>query len=236
MKILPFPAVRVNPEHLDQCGVPETSDETRDLIADGAYVKDPGAAYYACTYAHDGKTSTGIMALVDLASFEDGSVAHAPSPDVDAVSEAATQQNTDEENERERILNSGLQTSVIVEYDDQPVLDVIVGAAKQGAPLYELANTTSSATLRVWEIKRRDAIDAIHEMLEHATGTALASDPTRLNSMRAADRTLIDTAKAAGGYTGKEPFNYLLCTLVPKSESADYGMISGLVMHQIEKL
>ena len=59
----------------------------------------------------------------------------------------------------------GCQTGpIFLTYRDQPVLDMIVGAAMTSTPLYDFADE-SGVRQTVWEVVRHDAVDALRAML-----------------------------------------------------------------------
>ena len=52
---------------------------------------------------------------------------------------------------------------VSLAYEASPVMDIILGAAKEGASLYAVTDP-AGITHRVWEVKREDAVAAIRAM------------------------------------------------------------------------
>ena len=128
-------------------------------------------------------------------------------------------QREDKERDRiEHIEALGCQTGpIFLTYRDQPVLDMIVGAAKTSTPLYDF---TDEAGVRqtVWEVARRDAVDALHAMLGQIPCAYIADGHHRAASAVKVAQRMREQAKAEGMYTGKEPFNYFLSVLFPASQ------------------
>ena len=94
-------------------------------------------------------------------------------------------------------------------------MDIILGAAKEGASLYAVTDPTG-ITHRVWEVKREDAVAAIRAMLDQAPEPTPADDPTYAAALAGAAQLLADDARTAGTYTGKEPFNFTVAALFPR--------------------
>ena len=107
---------------------------------------------------------------------------------------------------------------VTLAYEASPVMDIILGAAKEGASLYAVTDP-AGITHRVWEVKREDAVGAIRAMLDQAPEPALADDPAYAAALVGASQLLADDARAAGTYTGKEPFNFTVAVLFPATRS-----------------
>ena len=125
---------------------------------------------------------------------------------------------------------------VSLAYEASPVMDIILGAAKEGASLYAVTDP-AGITHRVWEIKREDAVTAIRAMLGQAPEPALADDPAYAAALTVASQLLADEARAAGTYTGKEPFNFTVAALFPAAQvaGAEPQVPTGLLTHQIAR-
>ena len=112
----------------------------------------------------------------------------------------------------------GCQTGpIFLTYRDEPVLDIIVGAAKEGSPLYAF---TDDADVRqiIWEVARPEAIEAIHAMFERIPCAYIADGHHRTASAVRVAQELRKAARANGTYTGTEPFNFFLSVLFPASQ------------------
>lgn len=200
----------------------------RERIEDGTFVEDRNLAYYIYQLAWEGHAQTGIVAVCSVDEYEAGVIKR--------------HELTREDKECDRIAHIealGCQTGpVFLAYRDQPVLDMIVGAAQTSTPLYTF---TDDAGVRqtVWEVVRRDAVDALHAMLGQIPCAYIADGHHRAASaVRVAQRKR-DEALAAGTYTGKEPFNYFLSVLFPASQLTilPYNRViadrNGLSIHEV---
>ena len=125
---------------------------------------------------------------------------------------------------------------VTLVYEASPVMDIILGAAKEGASLYAVTDP-AGITHRVWEVKREDAVGAIRAMLDQAPEPALADDPAYAVALVEASQLLADDARAAGTYTGKEPFNFAVAALFPAAQvSGGAAQVpTGLLTHQVAR-
>ena len=125
---------------------------------------------------------------------------------------------------------------VTLAFEASPVIDIILGAAKEGASLYAVTDP-AGITHRVWEVKREDAVGAIRAMLDQAPEPALADDPAYAAALVGASQLLADDARAAGTYTGKEPFNFTVAVLFPAAQvsGAAPQVPTGLLTHQVAR-
>lgn len=179
----------------------------RERIEDGTFVEDKNLAYYIYELAWEGNVQTGIVAVCSVDEYESGVIKR--------------HELTREDRERDRIEHIsalGCQTGpVFLAYRDQPVLNIIIGAAKASAPLYAFTDE-GGVRQTVWEVVRRDAVDALHAMLGQIPCAYIADGHHRAASAVRVAQRMREDAKAAGTYTGKEPFNYFLSVLFPASE------------------
>lgn len=125
---------------------------------------------------------------------------------------------------------------VSLAYEASPVMDIILGAAKEGASLYAVTDP-AGITHRAWEVKREDAVGAIRAMLAQAPEPALVDDPAYAVALVGASQLLADDARAAGTYTGKEPFNFAVAALFPAAQvsGAAPQVPTGLLTHQVAR-
>ena len=125
---------------------------------------------------------------------------------------------------------------VSLAYEASPVMDIILGAAKEGASLYAVTDP-AGITHRVWEVKREDAVGAIRAMLDQAPEPALADDPAYAAALVEASQLLADEARSAGTYTGKEPFNFTVAVLFPAAQVSGGApqVPTGLLTHQVAR-
>lgn len=225
MKALPFPCIRPTQdrvlEALPQMGdILSDNEALRAAIADGLMLKDPGAAYYVYECSGEPGRVTGVVAICPVGVLTGGDAASA-----DAAAAART------------IAELKVQPRpVSLAYEASPVMDIILGAAKEGASLYAVTDPTG-ITHRVWEVKREDAVAAIRAMLDQAPEPAPADDPAYAAALAGAAQLLADEARAAGTYTGKEPFNFTVAVLFPAAQVSGGApqVPTGLLTHQISR-
>ena len=225
MKALPFPCIRPAQDRVlealpQMSGILGGNDALRGAIADGLMLKDPGAAYYVYECSGEPGRVTGVVAICPvsvLAGGEDN--ASADTAAAHAIAELKVQPRP-----------------VSLAYEASPVMDIILGAAKEGASLYAVTDP-AGVTHRVWEVKREDAVGAIRAMLDQAPEPVLADDPAYAAALTGASKLLADQARAAGTYTGKEPFNFTVAALFPAAQvsGAAPQVPMGLLTHQIAR-
>lgn len=179
----------------------------RERIEDGTLVEDRNLSYFIYELSWEGHSQTGIVAVCSVDEYEQGVIKR--------------HELTREEKERDRIEHIGAlgcQTGpIFLAYRDQPVLDMIVGAAKTSTPLYAFTDD-DGVRQTVWEVVRRDAVDALHAMLGQIPCAYIADGHHRAASAVRVAQRMREEARAAGTYTGKEPFNYFLSVLFPASQ------------------
>ena len=210
MKALPFPCIRPAQDRVLEAlpqmgGILSGNDALRGAIADGLMLKDPGAAYYVYECSGEPGRVTGVVAIcpVDILAGDGVTPADATAA-ARAIAELKVQPRP-----------------VALTYEASPVMNIILGAAKEGASLYAVTDP-AGITHRVWEVKREDAVAAIRAMLDQAP------EPTQL---------LANEARTAGTDTGKEPFNFAVAALFPSVQVAGGApqVPTGLLTHQIAR-
>ncbi|MGO5455072.1 DUF1015 family protein [Collinsella sp. LCP19S3_D5] len=225
MKALPFPCIRPAQDRVLEAlpamdSILSDNEALRGAIADGLMLKDPGAAYYVYECSGEPGRVTGVVAICPVGVLTGDDAASA-----DAAAAART------------IAELKVQPRpVSLAYEASPVMDIILGAAKEGASLYAVTDP-AGITHRVWEVKREDAVAAIRAMLDQAPEPALADDPAYAAALAGAAQLLADEARAAGTYTGKEPFNFTVAVLFPAAQVAGGApqVPTGLLTHQISR-
>lgn len=227
MKALPFPCIRPAQDRVLEVlpamgSILSDYEALRGAIADGLMLKDPGAAYYVYECSGEPGRVTGVVAICPVNVLTGSDEASAES--VDALAAART------------IAELKVQPRpVSLAYEASPVMDIILGAAKEGASLYAVTDP-AGITHRVWEVKREDAVAAIRAMLDQAPEPTPA-DAAYAAALAGAAQLLTDEALAAGTYTGKEPFNFAIAALFPASQVAGGApqVPTGLLTHQIAR-
>ena len=226
MKALPFPCIRPAQDRVLEAlpqmgGILSGKDTLRGAIADGLMLKDPGAAYYVYECSGEPGRATGVVAICPTSVLAGGK--GDASADVAAAAHAIAELKVQ-------------PRPVSLAYEASPVMDIILGAAKEGASLYAVTDP-AGITHRVWEVKREDAVAAIRAMLDQAPEPTPADDPAYTAALAGAAKLLADDARTAGTYTGKEPFNFTVAALFPAAQVAGGApqVPTGLFTHQIAR-
>lgn len=225
MKALPFPCIRPAQDRVLEAlpamgGILSGNDALRGAIADGLMLKDPGAAYYVYECSGELGRVTGVVATCPVGVLTDD---NASSADAAAAARAIAELKVQ-------------PRPVTLAYEASPVMDIILGAAKEGASLYAVTDP-AGITHRVWEVKREDAVAAIRAMLDQAPDPVFAGDSAYAAALAGASQILADEARAAGTYTGKEPFNFAVAALFPAAQVSGGApqVPTGLLTHQISR-
>lgn len=225
MKTLPFPCIRPAQDRVLEAlpamdSILSDNEALRGAIADGLMLKDPGAAYYVYECSGEPGRVTGVVAICPVGVLTGDDAASA-----DAAAAART------------IAELKVQPRpVSLVYEASPVMDIILGAAKEGASLYAVTDP-AGITHRVWEVKREDAVAAIRAMLDQAPEPAPVDEPAYAAALAGAAQLLADEARSAGTYTGKEPFNFTVAVLFPAAQVSGGApqVPTGLLTHQIAR-
>ena len=226
MKALPFPCIRPAQDRVLEAlpamgGILSGNDALRGAITDGLMLKDPGAAYYVYECSGEPGRVTGVVAICPVGALAGGK--GDANADVAAAAHAIAELKVQ-------------PRPVSLAYEASPVMDIILGAAKEGASLYAVTDP-AGITHRVWEVKRNDAVAAIHAMLDQAPEPVPADDPAYVAALAGVAQLLADEARGAGTYTGKEPFNFVISALFPAAQVAGGApqVPTGLLTHQIAR-
>ncbi len=227
MKALPFPCIRPAQDRVLEAlpamgSILSGNDALRGALADGLMLKDPGAAYYVYECSGEPGRVTGVVAICPVNVLTGSDEAAAESVDALAAARAIAELKVQ-------------PRPVTLAYEASPVMDIILGAAKEGASLYAVTDP-AGITHRVWEVKREDAVAAIRAMLDQAPEPTPA-DAAYAAALAGAAQLLTDEALAAGTYTGKEPFNFAIAALFPAVQVAGGApqVPTGLLTHQIAR-
>lgn len=228
MKALPFPCIRPAQDRVLEAlpamdSILSDSGALRGAITDGLMLKDPGAAYYVYECSGEPGRVTGVVAICPVNVLTGGDEAAAESIDALATARAIAELKVQ-------------PRPVSLAYEASPVMDIILSAAKEGASLYAVTDP-AGVTHRVWEVRREDAVGAIRAMLDQAPEPALADDPAYAAALTGASQLLVDETRAAGTYTGKEPFNFTVAVLFPAAQvsGAAPQVPTGLFTHQVAR-
>lgn len=226
MKALPFPCIRPAQDRVLEAlpamgSILSGNDALRGAIADGLMLKDPGAAYYVYECSGEPGRVTGVVAICPTSVLADGK--GDASADVAATARAIAELKVQ-------------PRPVSLAYEASPVMDIILSAAKEGASLYAVTDP-AGVTHRVWEVKREDAVAAIRAMLDQAPDPVFAGDSAYVAALAGASQILADEARAAGAYSGKEPFNFAVAVLFPAAQVSGSApqVPTGLLTHQVSR-
>lgn len=225
MKALPFPCIRPAQDRVLEAlpamgGILSGNDALRGAIADGLMLKDPGAAYYVYECSGELGRVTGVVAICPVGVLTDD---NASSADAAAAARAIAELKVQ-------------PRPVTLAYEASPVMDIILSAAKEGTSLYAVTDP-AGVTHRVWEVKREDAVAAIRAMLDQAPDPVFAGDSAYVAALAGASQILADEARAAGAYSGKEPFNFAVAVLFPAAQVSGSApqVPTGLLTHQVSR-
>lgn len=225
MKALPFPCIRPAQDRVLEAlpqmgGILSGNDALRGAIADGLMLKDPGAAYYVYECSGEPGRVTGVVAICPVGVLTgDGANPADAAAAARAIAELKVQPRP-----------------MSLAYEASPVMDIILGAAKEGASLYAVTDP-AGITHRMWEVKREDAVAGIRAMLDQAPEPTPADDPAYAAALAGAAQLLANEARTADTYTGKEPFNFTVAALFPAAQVAGGApqVPTGLLTHQIAR-
>lgn len=178
-----------------------------ERIDEGIYQADPSMSYYLYELTQNGRTQTGVVAICSVDEYDQGII--------------KKHENTRAEKERDRIEHIralGCQTGpIFLTYRDEPVLSFILAQVKTGQALYDFTDE-EGVHQRVWEVRRPESVEAIHEMFARVPCAYIADGHHRTASAMRVAHEMRAAAQEEGTYTGKEPFNYFLSVLFPASE------------------
>lgn len=224
MKALPFPCIRPAQDRVLEAlpamgSILSGNDALRGAIADGLMLKDPGAAYYVYECSGEPGRVTGVVAICPVNVLTGGDESIDALATARAIAELKVQPRP-----------------VSLAYEASPVMDIILSAAKEGASLYAVTDP-AGVTHRVWEVKREDAVAAIRAMLDQAPDPVFAGDSAYVAALAGASQILADEARAAGAYSGKEPFNFAVAVLFPAAQVSGSApqVPTGLLTHQVSR-
>lgn len=228
MKALPFPCIRPAQDRVLEAlpamdSILSDSGALRGAITDGLMLKDPGAAYYVYECSGEPGRVTGVVAICPVNVLTGGDEAAAESIDALATARAIAELKVQ-------------PRPVSLAYEASPVMDIILSAAKEGASLYAVTDP-AGVTHRVWEVKREDAVAAIHAMLDQAPDPVFAGDSAYVAALAGASQILADEARTADAYSGKEPFNFAVAVLFPAAQVSGSApqVPTGLLTHQVSR-
>ena len=147
MQIQGFSCTRPQPEHMDAMRACATASELDALVADGSYTTDVSRALYLVARRHGGVVTTGVACC--CAVDELGTGIALESTDESAAGKAARHMES----------LGAHDEPIVIAYEGNVALDLILGAARSATPLYNLANGDERVV--VWRVSRPEAIEAV---------------------------------------------------------------------------
>ena len=183
-------------------------DKARDMLRDdmtnGTYIHDEKPDYYIYELIMDGRSQTGIVAVVSVDDYIDGTI--------------MKHENTLAAKEQDRInhiYNCSAQTGpIFLAYRDRAKVNEIVNKVKQTDKTYGFT-ADDGITHNVWIIEDENDIDVIKLEFEAEDKIYIADGHHRAAS---AVKVGLKKREENPGYTGEEEFNFFLSVLFPESE------------------
>ena len=186
----------------------EVYDKAKEMLdadmADGTYISDEAPVYYIYELIMNGRSQTGIVAVVSVDDYIDGTI--------------KKHENTLAAKEQDRInhiYNLNAQTGpIFLAYRDRNVINEVVNRVKQGEKTYGFT-ADDGVTHNVWLISDAADIEAIKSEFEAENRIYIADGHHRAAS---AVKVGLKKREENPGYTGDEDFNFFLSVLFPESE------------------
>ena len=185
-------------------------DKAREMLnedlSNGTYVHDEKPDYYIYELIMDGRSQTGIVAVVSVDDYIDGTI--------------MKHENTLAAKEQDRInhiYNCGAQTGpIFLAYRDRAKVNEIVNKVKQTDKTYGFT-ADDGVTHNVWVISDEQDIAAIRDEFADENKIYIADGHHRAAS---AVKVGLKKREENPGYTGEEDFNFFMSVLFPESELA----------------
>lgn len=198
MRALPFACVRAG----DSVEKAATAADVERLVDAGTYLRDGSPSLFIWqVFSDTAGARQGLLCTCSIAEFIGATSGVEADPDVP-----------------NHLLPLGYQDApVALVRPNAPVLAMILGNATTGTPLYQFQLGDEAHT--IWALKRGETLEALCELLERLENVKVA-EPAHLAGIVSAARTLRDQAKAAGTYTGREPFNWFTAALFTEAALA----------------
>ncbi len=188
----------------------EVYDKARDMLSEdmsnGTYIHDEKPDYYIYELIMDGRSQTGIVAVVSVDDYINGTI--------------MKHENTLAAKEQDRInhiYNCGAQTGpIFLAYRDRAKVNEIVNRVKLTEKTYGFT-ADDGVTHNVWVISDEQDIAAIKAEFAAEDKIYIADGHHRAAS---AVKVGLKKREENPGYTGEEDFNFFMSVLFPESELA----------------
>ncbi len=186
----------------------EVYDKANEMLNDdmtnGTYIHDEAPVYYIYELIMDGRSQTGIVAVVSVDDYIDGTI--------------KKHENTLAAKEQDRInhiYNCNAQTGpIFLAYRDREVINSIVSNVKQGEKTYGFT-ADDGVVHNVWLVSDASDIETLKAEFEAENRIYIADGHHRAAS---AVKVGLKKREENPGYTGEEDFNFFLSVLFPESE------------------
>lgn len=198
----------------------------RERIEKEYFVQDELPAFYVYELTAGGRSQTGIGALTRVDDYLEGTICR--------------HENTRADKEADRVRHvraCRAQTGpIFLAYRAQEEIGELVEEMKQSRePVYDFTSDDSVGH-RIWMIEDMELIDAVYEAFERVSRLYIADGHHRC---AAAVSYALEKRKENPGYTGEEPWNFILSVLFPDDELKimDYNRVvkdlNGLTQRQL---
>ena len=182
----------------------KAAEMLKDDMSNGTYIHDEKPLYYIYELIMDGRHQTGIVAMVSIDDYMDGTI--------------KKHENTLAAKEQDRInhiYTCSAQTGpIFLAYRDRAVINEIVNRVKQGEKTYGFT-ADDGITHNVWLIDKPEDVSTlkaefgVENRIYIADGHHRAASAVKVGLKKREDNP---------GYTGDEEFNYFMSVLFPESE------------------
>lgn len=197
----------------------------RQEIADGYFVQEEMPAFYVYELTADGRSQTGIGALTKVDDYLEGTICR--------------HENTRADKEADRVCHvqaCGAQTGpIFLAYRAKEEISAIVEEVKAAQePVYDF-EAPDGVAHRLWVIEDMELIEALYEAFDGIGRLYIADGHHRCS---AAVACALRKRKEDPGFTGEEPWNFILSVLFPDEELKimDYNRVvkdlNGLTQKQ----
>ena len=182
----------------------KAAEMLKDDMSNGTYIHDEKPLYYIYELIMDGRHQTGIVAMVSIDDYMDGTI--------------KKHENTLAAKEQDRInhiYNCNAQTGpIFLAYRDRAVINEIVNRVKQGEKTYGVT-ADDGITHNVWLIDKPEDVSTLKAEFGVENRIYIADGHHRAAS---AVKVGLKKREENPGYTGDEEFNYFMSVLFPESE------------------
>ena len=188
----------------EECVYEKARELFEARMADGTFLQDDVPCYYIYRLTMDGRSQTGIVALSSVDDYLNQVV--------------KKHENTREDKEIDRIRHVDTVNAhtgpIFLAYRKQEEIDRIVRQVCTGTPLYDFVSEDGVGHT-VWKIAAPGLVSRIRKAFGTVPATYIADGHHRAAS---AVKVGLKRRQENPGWTGEEPFNYLLSVLFPDEQ------------------